>query len=84
MSETFDRKKIIWTCRRGMLELDVILIPFAEQHFEHLSDEDKQLFVELLEQADPDLFNWIMGYGMPVEAKWHSLIEHIRKVMKVS
>ena len=29
-------QRIRWHSRRGMLELDLILVPFAEQHFESL------------------------------------------------
>ena len=60
-----DEKPLRWRCRRGMLELDVILLPFLEQHFKHLSSVEKNIFAEMLEQADPDLFNWLMGYQVP-------------------
>lgn len=84
MSEAFDLKKIIWNCRRGMLELDVILIPFAEQHFSNLTDSEQQVFVELLEEADPDLFNWLMGHGEPTRPEFAAMIKRIRELMKVA
>lgn len=57
--------KIRWGCRRGMLELDVILLPFFNAHFESLTVQQQQNFVDLLEEADPDIFSWLMGYSEP-------------------
>lgn len=84
MSHSYDIKKIIWTCRRGMLELDVILIPFAEQYFEQLSEQQQSVFVRLLDEADPDLFNWLMGHGTPDDSELGSMVITIRDRMNVS
>ncbi len=83
MSEAFDLKKIIWNCRRGMLELDVILIPFAQQHFSSLDEVEQRIFVDLLEEADPDLFNWLMGHGEPEQASFANMIKRIRELMNI-
>jgi len=78
-----DLKKLRWQCRRGMLELDVILIPFLEDFFDGLTDEQKQSFERLLEEADPDLYTWIMGYGECNDESLKSIINIIRDKMKV-
>lgn len=52
--------KVAWRCRRGMLELDIILQRFFEKQYSSLSDEDKNLFARLLEQDDPVLFDWLI------------------------
>ncbi len=51
-----------WACRRGMLELDVLLLPFVEQAFDSLTEDDKVLFERLLTSDDPDLYAWCMGH----------------------
>ena len=48
---------IKYRCRRGLLELDLILNNFYENKFFHLSNEKKKLFLELLELDD----NYIWG-----------------------
>lgn len=65
-SET-EKKRFHWHSRRGMLELDLLLLPFFEQHFDALPEEDQQRYVRLLECEDTDLFAWIMGHGMPAD-----------------
>ncbi len=58
-----NRARIKWACRRGMLELDVMIMPFFETCFDILSPEEKGDFVALLDADDPDLFAWLMGYA---------------------
>ena len=48
---------IKYRCRRGLLELDLILNNFYENKFFHLSNEKKKLFLEFLELDD----NYIWG-----------------------
>lgn len=58
-----EKARIKWACRRGMLELDVVIMPFFEERFDSLTEKEQQNFVSLLECDDPDLFTWIMGHG---------------------
>jgi len=58
-----EKARIKWACRRGMLELDVVIMPFFEECFDSLSEGEQKDFVSLLECDDPDLFTWIMGHG---------------------
>ncbi|MFC3094741.1 succinate dehydrogenase assembly factor 2 family protein [Alteromonas sediminis] len=54
--------RLKWACRRGMLELDVLLLPFVEQAFDDLSFEEQETFERLLTCDDPDLYAWMMGH----------------------
>ncbi|MCJ8338725.1 MAG: succinate dehydrogenase assembly factor 2 [Pseudomonadales bacterium] len=58
-----DVRRLTWQCRRGMLELDVLFVPFMEQAFAGLSEKDKDIFVRLLACEDQDLFFWLMRRG---------------------
>ena len=64
VSET-EFKRICWASRRGMLELDLIMGRFANEFFKQTSDEEQQLYIELLECEDTDLFAWFMGPREP-------------------
>lgn len=55
-----DINRLRWACRRGMLELDLVLLPFLENVFLTLSEEKQVLFEKLLESEDQDLFNWFL------------------------
>lgn len=60
-----NKARIRWACRRGMRELDIYIMPFFENDYDALSDKDKQLFIQLLENDDPDLYNWLINYHQP-------------------
>ena len=66
-----------WKCRRGMLELDLLLVPFVADHFEQLAYQDQVLYQEFLEQEDQDLFAWLLGLKEPPEAKFKPIIAMI-------
>jgi antitoxin CptB len=66
--------RIKWACRRGMLELDVLLGNFVDNGYLSLSDEDKLLFIKLLESPDPELFAWLMGAATPAEQDFVKII----------
>ena len=50
-----NKQKIFWHSRRGMLELDLLLVPFAQEVFETLAPDQQQLYEELLQEEDQDL-----------------------------
>ncbi len=60
-----DTKRIYWHSRRGMLELDLILMPFVEKHYPQLPKEDQLAYVQLLACEDQDLFSWFLQHKKP-------------------
>jgi antitoxin CptB len=77
-------KKLQWQCRRGMLELDVILSPFLEQYYQDLGENLQNSFEELLSEPDPDIYTWIMGFGACEKKELLPIIKEIRRKMKVA
>lgn len=77
---TKEGSRLRWQCRRGMLELDVILQSFFDQTWASLSIEDQQNFEQLLTYPDPVLYGWLIGFEKVEDPKLLSLIDLIRKV----
>ncbi|MFT5676551.1 MAG: antitoxin CptB [Paraglaciecola sp.] len=75
--------RLKWATRRGMLELDLLFMPFVEQGFHQLSDPQKETFERLLTSDDPDLYAWFMGHQKCEDVEFKSLIEHILSRVKV-
>lgn len=71
------RNKLRWRSRRGMLELDLLLIPFFDEVFSDLSETDQQTYIELLEQDDPDLLSWFNRKEVPEDDALASLVNRI-------
>lgn len=55
------KKKILHrSCYRGCKEMDKLLGEFAVKNIDYLSEEELQAFALLLEQNDPDIYDWIV------------------------
>jgi antitoxin CptB len=57
--------RLRWQCRRGMLELDIILLGFFDHYFKELDVSDQDAFVRLLDRPDTSLYAWFLGYEAP-------------------
>lgn len=57
--------RLRWSCRRGMLELDVLLGYFLEEAYPFLHPDEQIGFTQLLEENDQDLFLWLTGKEVP-------------------
>jgi antitoxin CptB len=56
-----DMDRIRWQCRRGLLEMDLILQRFLAEDFDSLTPDELILFKELLGEVDTVLLAWVMG-----------------------
>jgi antitoxin CptB len=54
-------ERIRWHCRRGMLELDLVLNAFVERHLDRLDASRLAAFQGLLARTDPELLDLVMG-----------------------
>lgn len=85
-ARVFEAKRLArlrWACRRGMLELDVLLLPFVDQAFDTLTFQQKETFERLLSCDDPDLFAWFMGHQKCVDPDLSELISIVLKRVKI-
>ncbi|HAK51345.1 MAG TPA: succinate dehydrogenase assembly factor 2 family protein [Gammaproteobacteria bacterium] len=72
-----EKGRLRWRSRRGMLELDLLLVPFFDERFEGLTIEQQQNFVTLLEQDDPDLIEWFARRERAQDESLQALVEMI-------
>ncbi len=70
--------RIRWQCRRGLLELDLVLSAFVERHLERLDTRQVALFRELLELPDNDLLDLVMGVAEPADPRWGPVLALLR------
>ena len=70
--------RLLWQCRRGMLELDLLLLPFVEQHYHRLSDRERDALMTLLGYPDQQLLEYLMGHGVPHNKDVANVAEQIR------
>lgn len=57
-----------WRCRRGLLELDIVLQRFMDRHYTQLSETELQQLATLLDLSDNDLWDMITTRKEPEDA----------------
>ena len=63
MSIETEVKRLYWHSRRGMWELDQLLVPFVEERYLQLDEADRERYRLLLDCEDQDMFGWFMQRG---------------------
>lgn len=56
-----EQRRLAWRCRRGMLELDIVLQRFVKEQFGGLTLAEMHIFDEMLELADNDFWELIQS-----------------------
>lgn len=57
--------RLKWQCRRGMLELDLLLLPFVEEQYSLLPPDEQTAFTELLTYPDQEIYAWLTERETP-------------------
>ena len=71
------RSRLKWKCRRGLLELDLILNDFIEKH---LQEKDLHALNDLLELEDNDLWDIVSGRSDRYDARHGGIVAMLRAV----
>ena len=72
-----EHDRIRWRCRRGLLELDLVLERFLANRFDGLDAESRGRFDELLDQPDNDLLDLALGRAEPAP-RYRAVVEMLR------
>lgn len=56
-----EQRRLAWRCRRGMLELDIVLQRFIAEQFGNLTLAEMQIFDEMLTLPDNEFWTLILS-----------------------
>ena len=73
------RRMSMRSMRRGIREMDIILMRYAETRLDALSADQLDIYDALLEESDHDLYQWVSGHVAP-PAHYATMIDHIAAV----
>jgi antitoxin CptB len=62
-----EQRRLAWRCRRGMLELDIVLQRFVAAYFYALTLDELYAFDALLAMPDNDLWNTLQFKNLHVK-----------------
>jgi antitoxin CptB len=66
-------RKLEWRCRRGMKELDFLLLRYLRGRFGLAASDQREAFVEFLELPDPDLARYLIAGDVPEDPRYAAL-----------
>ena len=67
-----------WRCRRGMLELDILLNTYLDRRYTRMSHEQGKIFSEVLDYPDQVLFDLLLGNMQSGDDSVNRLVAEIR------
>jgi len=72
-------EKLKWRCRRGVVELDILLLRYLENDYLRADRDEQAQFVELLTWEDDELLSVLVGGKTPAARGFDTLIDKIGK-----
>lgn len=68
-----------WRCRRGLLELDIILQRFMDQYYTQLDEQGLEQFERLLALPDNDLWDLITARQITADDSLQQVLKLLQK-----
>ncbi|HEV7607710.1 MAG TPA: succinate dehydrogenase assembly factor 2 [Steroidobacteraceae bacterium] len=66
-------RRLTWRCRRGMKELDLLLLRYLRDRHALASSDERAAFVEFLELPDPDIAGYLLAGDVPTDPRHAAL-----------
>ena len=73
-------ERVRWRCRRGLLELDIVLGRFIKTYYAQLNEAEQRAFDALLDMPDTVLWDMVAGRQEAGQNDRQALLEKIRAV----
>ncbi len=71
-------QKLLWRCRRGTKELDILMMTFLENHYRNAEPALKHAFEGMLDMQDPELYALVTGMQESHDHYINKVIEFMR------
>ncbi|GAB2655904.1 FAD assembly factor SdhE [Arenimonas aestuarii] len=77
MSEDPELRRLRWRCRRGMRELDQLMLRYLDGRWAAADESERALFLRLMDTEDDKLWRWFMGRERPEDTGLATIVERI-------
>lgn len=74
--------RLRWRCRRGMRELDVVLLAYLEDSYPGAQPRHQAAFARLLELQDPDIMAFLTRRAEPPDADLADVVDAVRTAFR--
>lgn len=77
MIEDPEVKRLRWRCRRGMRELDQLMLRYLDGRWASADEAERAQFLRLMDTEDDKLWRWFMGRERPEDTGLALIVERI-------
>jgi antitoxin CptB len=70
-------RKLEWRCRRGMKELDLLLVRYLRERHGGAASGERDAFVQFLELPDPEIARYLIWGDVPQDPNQAALCRRI-------
>lgn len=77
-NEGSEWNRLRWQCRRGSLELDLVLNNYLSVHYAAAADAERAAFARLVRAADEEIAAWLQGDVAGIDAELRALVARLR------
>lgn len=77
MSDEAELRRLRWRCRRGMRELDQLMLRYLDGRWPCASESERGVFLRLLDTEDDKLWRWFMGREAPQDVELEAIVRHM-------
>lgn len=79
-THTAEYAELKWRCRRGMLELDILLNAYLDKNYTLMTPEQGTLFNQILDYPDQVLFDLLLGNMQSNDKSVSGLVAQIQRI----
>lgn len=77
MTDDPELRRLRWRCRRGMRELDQLMLRYLDGRYAEASEAERGVFLRLMDCEDDKLWRWFMGRERPQDVELDELVQRI-------
>lgn len=79
VAEEREQARLRWRCRRGMKELDVLLLRYLEHDYGSAPAGERAAFARILELQDPEIFGYLVGRAVATDETLRHVLARLRR-----
>jgi len=79
-----NQSQLVWRCRRGVRELDVLMTRFLESDYPQLNMAEQLAFQRLLDVQDPVIMDWLFNKATASDTELAEIIRRLQALSGIS
>jgi antitoxin CptB len=77
LSASTETGRLAWQCRRGMKELDFLLVRYLRERYSQAASDERAAFADFLELPDPDIARYLLAGDVPTDPRRAALCRRL-------